>query len=82
MRKFSFVLVAAAAAFTAAAAMTTAPARADVEFAWCAFTSTSGGAQSCMFNTVDQCRAYVTGNGFCERNPRASAMAEMPRRVR
>lgn len=81
MKTFSFLLVAAAAAFTATM-MTTAPARADVEFAWCGFLSISGGAQSCTFNTIDQCRAYVAGSGFCERNPRASAMAQMPKRVR
>lgn len=81
VKTFSFLLVAAAAAFTAAV-MTTAPARADVEFAWCGFLSISGGAQSCTFNTIDQCRAYVAGSGFCEPNPRAPAMAQMPKRGR
>jgi hypothetical protein len=81
MKTFSFLLLTAAAAF-AAAVTTTAPTRADTEFGWCAFTSINGGAQSCTFNTVDQCRAYVASAGFCERNPRASAMAEMPHRRR
>lgn len=80
MKILSFLLVAAAVAFAAAA--TTTPARAEVEFAWCGFLSISGGSQSCTFNTIEQCRAYVAGSGFCDRNPRASALAEMPRHTR
>lgn len=70
----------AVAAFAAATTGTTTPARAASEFAWCAFESTNGGGQSCTYNTVDQCRAYLAGRGFCQPNPRASAMAEMPKR--
>jgi Protein of unknown function (DUF3551) len=66
----------AVAAFAAATTGTTAPARAASEFAWCAFES-NGGSQSCTYNTIDQCRAYLAGRGFCQPNPRASAMAEM-----
>jgi hypothetical protein len=54
--------------------------RAGVEYPWCGFVSTQGGSQSCTFATIDQCRAYVAGAGFCQANPRASALAEMPTR--
>jgi hypothetical protein len=39
----------------------------------------NGGSQSCTYNMIDQCRAYLAGGGFCQPNPRASAMAEMPK---
>ena len=81
MKTFSFLLVAAATVF-AATLTTTGPVRAEVEYAWCGFLSIQGGAQSCTFATIDQCRAYVAGSGFCDRNPRASALAEMPKRIR
>ena len=68
----------AVAAFAAATTGATTPARAASEFAWCAFES--GGSQSCTYNTIDQCRTYLAGRGFCLPNPRASAMAEMPKR--
>lgn len=71
----------ASAAFLAAIAATTAPTRAETEYAWCAFGATQGGSQSCSFSTVEQCRAYVAGAGYCEANPRASAFAAMPGRM-
>ena len=74
-------LFVAGAAFAGMTAVTAAPARADVEFAWCAIGGGSGGSQSCSFNTVEQCRIYVSGSGgFCQQNPRATAFAEMPKR--
>lgn len=76
-------LLVAGAAFAAATAVPGAPARAEVEFAWCAIGGGSGGSQSCSFDTVEQCRYYVTGSGgFCQQNPRATAFAEMPKRAR
>lgn len=73
-------LLIAFATSVAATAATTAPVRAETEYAWCGFLSTQGGSQSCTFATVEQCRAYVAGAGFCQANPRATAFAEMPRR--
>ena len=33
------------------------------------------GKQQCSFNTWEQCRAFVSGNGgFCERNPHDPAL--------
>jgi Protein of unknown function (DUF3551) len=78
MRSFNYLIIAATAA-VAATVITTAPVRADVEYAWCGFLSISGGSQSCTFTTIDQCRAYVSGWGFCQPNPRAS-LAEMRKR--
>lgn len=77
---FTPLLIAVAAAVTVNAATTT-PVRAT-EYAWCAHGASQGGSQSCTFSTIDQCRAYVSGGGFCQANPRASAFAEMPRRSR
>ena len=75
-------LIAAAAAVVAISVSTTAPVRAEAEYPWCAFLSISGGSQSCTYATLDQCRAFLAGAGFCERNPRASSFAEMPKRTR
>ena len=69
-----------AAAFVAAAAATLAnsPARAEVEYPWCAITSLSRGTPMCDFATIDQCRAFIGGGaGFCQTNARA-AQAQMP----
>jgi hypothetical protein len=74
-------LLVATAALLAAAVVSTSPVRADVEFAYCGFGATQGGSQSCTFVTLDQCRAYVAGGGYCQPNPRASALAEMPKRM-
>lgn len=33
------------------------------------------GKQQCSFNTWEQCRAFISGNGgFCERNPHDPAL--------
>jgi len=79
MKSFTSLSIAAAAVLTVAAA-TAVPARADVEFAWCAFLNTQGGSQSCLFTTIEQCRTYIAGAGFCEPNPRAQPLAQMRRR--
>jgi Protein of unknown function (DUF3551) len=74
-------LFVAGAACAGMMAVTGVPARAEVEFAWCAIGGGQGGSQSCSFTTVEQCRSYVTGSGgFCQQNPRATAFAEMPKR--
>jgi hypothetical protein len=71
----------ASAAFLAVTTATSAPVRAETEYAWCAYGATQGGSQSCSFSTIEQCRAYVAGSGYCQSNPRASALAEMPKRM-
>jgi hypothetical protein len=72
----------AATASVAATLAMSSPVRAQVEYPWCGVIATQGGGgQSCTFATIDQCRAYVSGGGYCERNPRASALAQMPRRA-
>jgi hypothetical protein len=71
----------ASAAFLAVTAVTTTPVRAETEYAWCAYGATQGGSQSCSFSTIEQCRAYAAGVGYCQPNPRASAFAEMPKRM-
>ena len=49
------------------------PARADVEYPWCGyFPMFQGFQQSCSFNTLEQCRAFVSPSGYCDTNPRGS----------
>jgi hypothetical protein len=69
-----------AAAFVAIGAMAlgTSPARAQVEYPWCAFSNLNGGSPSCSYSTVEQCQAFLAGQGYCQPNPRAAAPA--PRR--
>ena len=73
-----------ATAFVAIAAtvLASSPSRAEVEYPWCAITSTGqAGGPSCSYATLDQCKAFLSGQaGFCEPNPRATAQAQMPRR--
>jgi hypothetical protein len=71
-------LLIAAAALVGAAAT---PVHAQSEYPWCGHLSIQGGLQSCTFSTLEQCRAYISGAGYCQTNPRASALAEMPKRV-
>lgn len=80
MKSFVSLLLATTAALVATA-ITTLPVRAEPEYAWCAHGGIQGGSQSCTFATIEQCRAYVSGGGFCQANPRASAFAEMPKRT-
>ncbi len=49
------------------------PARADIEYAWCAQYSDGndgGGGVNCGFSTLAQCRATISGiGGRCYENP-------------
>ena len=48
------------------------------EYPWCGYMSLfQGYQQSCTFNTLEQCRAFVTTNGYCDTNPRG-ALARTP----
>jgi len=61
----------AAGAFSIGLLLAVLPARAEVEYAWCGYMNIfQGQQQSCSFNTLEQCRAYVTQNGYCDTNPR------------
>src|SRR5262245_41649967 len=43
---------------------------AEVLYPWCAQYGTRGGARNCGFNTLEQCRAAISGNGgYCIENP-------------
>jgi hypothetical protein len=54
------------------------PAQADIEYPWCGYISVfQGQQQSCTFNTLEQCRAFTAGNGYCDTNPRG-ALARTP----
>jgi hypothetical protein len=82
MKSSLALLFIATAATVTAATVTSVPARAEAEYAWCAFGASQGGSQSCTFATLAQCKAYVDGpGGYCQSNPRASAFAEMPKRI-
>ena len=66
MRKSLF----AAAAVAVVAALPGGEAKAGV---FCAYGHE--GKRQCSFNTWEQCRAFVSGNGgFCERNPNDPAV--------
>jgi Protein of unknown function (DUF3551) len=44
--------------------VTTAPARAEIEYPWCAEYGMSGDlGKNCGFSTIEQCRATVSGIG-------------------
>lgn len=81
MKKIAASLFIAGFAFLGAVAIDASPARAEIEYAWCAIGQNQG-AQSCSFSTAEQCRNFISGTGFCQMNPRATARAEMPRRAR
>ena len=72
-------------AIAAPALLASSPARANIEYPWCAaYGGDMGGASNCGFTTWEQCMATVSGiGGFCEPNqfysPRAQAE---PRRKR
>ena len=55
----------------AIASISATPARAEIEYPWCAqYTGgEDGGGRNCGFSTIEQCRATVSGiGGFCEPN--------------
>jgi hypothetical protein len=71
-------LSAAAFAAVGAFAIDTSPARAEVEYPWCTVGSVSGGG-TCYYATLEQCQASLSGGGgYCQPNPRATAMASTP----
>jgi hypothetical protein len=46
-----------------------APAEARSDAPWCAFLNSSGGFDECLYYTIDQCRATVSGvGGYCYEN--------------
>jgi hypothetical protein len=46
------------------------PARAEIEYPWCAqYGGGDSGGRNCGFSTIEQCRATISGmGGFCEPN--------------
>jgi hypothetical protein len=46
------------------------PARAAIEYPWCAqYSGEDGGGRNCGFSTLEQCRATISGmGGSCEPN--------------
>jgi Protein of unknown function (DUF3551) len=79
----TFLLSLSATAFAiAATALASSPSRAQVEYPWCAISSTGqSGTPNCYYATLDQCKAFLSGQaGFCQANPRATAQAQAPRR--
>jgi len=45
------------------------PARAEIEYPWCAVYNMIGGGTNCGFSTLAQCRATISGiGGSCEPN--------------
>ena len=66
-RSLLFIGVAAVAILLASA-----QGRAEIDYPWCAMTSTGqSGKPSCMYATLEQCRAFLAGQaGSCVRNAR------------
>ena len=61
----AFFIFAAIAVLSAIAT----PARAEIEYPWCAVYSMIGGGTNCGFSTLEQCRATISGiGGSCEPN--------------
>jgi Protein of unknown function (DUF3551) len=53
----------------AIATMSAAPARAEIEYPWCAQYGSDAEGRNCGFSTLEQCRATVSGiGGSCEPN--------------
>ena len=82
MKTFLLSLSATAFVAIAATALASSPSRAEVEYPWCAISSTGqSGTPNCYYATLDQCKAFLSGQaGFCQSNPRATAQAQVPRR--
>ena len=76
----SLFAAAGIAILSTAAASTSS--RAEVEYPWCAISSSSGlGVPICDFATLEQCQVFLRGlSGFCRPNPRAVAPAQASRR--
>jgi hypothetical protein len=56
----------------AATSFAATQARAEIDYPWCAMTSTGqSGKPSCVYATLEQCRAFLAGqSGSCVRNAR------------
>ena len=62
-----------------------APARADIEYAWCAEYSGNDGPMgtNCGFSTLAQCRATISGiGGDCYENPFYKPPAARPKKTK
>jgi hypothetical protein len=83
MTKSTAAILVAAGAIAAMAALPQ-PARAEIEYPWCAeYGGHDGGAENCGFETLEQCRATVSGiGGFCQRNLRYNEPANPARHKR
>jgi hypothetical protein len=79
--KTSLLSLAAAVVVAAAGVAAGSPARAQVEYPWCAITSLNLGTPVCDYATIEQCRASIVGGGgFCQPNGRFTPQAQVPRR--
>lgn len=69
-----------ASAFVAVAVMAvaTTPVRAEIDYPWCAISSTGGlGQPLCHFATLAQCTAFLSGlAGSCRPNPRTTVQGQ------
>jgi hypothetical protein len=83
MQKSLLSLSAAAGIAILATAATATSSRAEVEYPWCAISSSSGlGVPICDFATLEQCQDFIRGlSGFCRPNPRAVTQAPTARRT-
>ena len=70
------------AALAALIVLGVTPAKAEVEYPWCALYGRFGTqATNCGFSTYQQCLATISGvGGYCARNPRYQGRAKKPRR--
>jgi hypothetical protein len=79
-------LIAASLALAALAAVVipAAPARAEIQYPWCAlYSGMDNQATNCGFVTNAQCMAAISGNGgICYENPAYPAGAPMTQRRR
>jgi hypothetical protein len=81
-------LIIAAAALTLAgfALPFAGTASAEIEYPYCARGNDGGGGGGCSYATIEQCRAFAFGAGYCYDNPRytpsanASVRSPRPRR--
>ena len=84
MRTNITTLLFGAVALLAVSPWMATPARAEIEYPWCAQYGGGReglGATNCGFVTLAQCRATVSGiGGFCIQNPMYPAAPDQPRR--
>jgi hypothetical protein len=78
----NLILGAAAFALAGLAPLaTTTQARAEIEYPYCGYGRQGSGG--CMYATLDQCRAFISGaGGACYNNPRYTANAAGATRTR